>query len=245
MRSRSAIVLVVMSLALSGVPAFAVPAKKPTRIEECRSRSVAIPIPREKAQQALPPGFQSGFGAASQDDVPYVYFESFTCGDAAAPKLAIASSYLWVVPPRRYQSGGPGARFILSAVIGGTEARRIENAACVTDVFSYGDITQVDHVETVDAAATETNVVSDVLSASWTTTTGTWLTDGARSTRWFYGTDKGVGFFDLIEVIDLLRMGSGAIRFDKPFFELPPAAGGPSLAVEGEVIVPNRKCSEI
>jgi hypothetical protein len=245
LKKRLGVLTVIASIALTALSTSAAPARGVYRASDCRTETAAVPIPRETAQEQLPPGFQAGMGAASQGEFPYVYFESVVCGkDHDAPTLTKAIAYLWSTPPSKYQTSGSGARFILSAAIGGRDAPRFERALCAQDVFSGGDISQVEHFKTPDGAAIETTVVSDGLSATWDTATATIQTDVTRATRSFYKTDHGIGFFDAAELIDIHALGTATIRFDKPFLDLPQASGGPAMTMDTELVFPTQKCSK-
>jgi hypothetical protein len=87
-------------------------------------------------------------------------------------------------------------------------------------------------------------VASEGLSASWDSATATIQTDVSRATRSFYKTDRGIGFYDSAELIDLHALGSATIRFDKPFLDLPQASGGPAMTMDTDLMFPTQKCSK-
>ena len=232
------------SLIVPGVSADAMPAGKDYRTR-CQTLSATVPVTREQAQSYLPPGFRSMQGSADQEEVPYVYISSFVCGeDLASPSLTMAAAGLLAQPPKRYQMGDSGANFVLAATIGGPEAQRFETSYCLEDLFvDGGEIAQAEHAKSVDVLAGQSTVASEVLSLTMETGTVTIMAGEPSTTRWFYEGDNGVEFFDWWEIRDYVRLGSGTVRFDQPFLDLPLAAAGPALAEEGQLVIPARKCA--
>ncbi len=212
---------------------------------DCRSQGMGIQTTREQARTYLPEGFEPSGGAGDQDAIVHLYVTTQVCGDALAPELELAATFLAVRPPEEYRAKSGSHLFLLDAVISGPRAARLRRDLCAGGILAGGAVNSSQQMNPTDGSVSRgsSQVESESLSFELDVATSGAAGSYGGGARWLYEDGGRIKYFESSITLRYISFGTGHVQFTQPYLGLPPAAPGPSYYDLQDVgYLPSKAC---